>query len=130
MVDFRLCNAFSSGHNGNRIGGKMKKHVLMVLSNPVAGREEEYNYWYSHIHLADVLAIPGFQTARRFKLASSEYAMGWQYLAIYEFVSDDVEETIQALMSRVGSDAMLLSDAMNMDDYHFSPWVELEEVQA
>lgn len=33
--------------------------LLLVQTNSVAGREDEFNRWYSETHLADVLAVPG-----------------------------------------------------------------------
>ena len=35
----------------------MAKLWLVVLTNPVEGREDEYNEWYSGRHLEDVLAV-------------------------------------------------------------------------
>ncbi len=37
----------------------MPHYAYVVHSNPVAGREDEYNDWYSNRHLADVVAVPG-----------------------------------------------------------------------
>lgn len=44
----------------------------VVYSNPVEGREQEYNDWYSNQHLNDLLAIPGVISARRFKLSGTQ----------------------------------------------------------
>lgn len=49
----------------------MGDYVIVVSSRPAAGREEEYNDWYNNQHLADVLAQPGFKTARRYKIRVS-----------------------------------------------------------
>src|SRR3546814_7682746 len=46
----------------------MKEYVYVVRSNPVTGREDEYNRWYSERHLADVMAVPGFVSARRYRI--------------------------------------------------------------
>ena len=45
----------------------------MVKSNPVAGKEDAYNRWYSDVHLP-VLRIDGFQTAQRFKRTRARYS--------------------------------------------------------
>ena len=31
--------------------------ILVVLSSPVEGREDEYNEWYSNVHLREVVEI-------------------------------------------------------------------------
>lgn len=47
----------------------MARHHFIVLSNPVAGREDDYNDWYDNEHLDDVLKVEGFVAAQRFRLA-------------------------------------------------------------
>lgn len=48
----------------------MATHIFDVHSNPVPGREDEYNDWYTNQHLSDVLASPGFVAAQRFEVAA------------------------------------------------------------
>jgi hypothetical protein len=45
------------------------KHVFVVFTNPLEGREDDYNAWYSDVHLKDVLQVPGIIAAQRFKLS-------------------------------------------------------------
>ena len=45
----------------------MRTFTFVALTNAVAGREQEFNDWYDHQHVKDVLAIPGFLTAQRFE---------------------------------------------------------------
>ena len=74
----------------------MPHHAYVVLSNPVAGREDEYNDWYTNRHLADVVAVPGFISAQRFRLRdpAAEGAPVQRYLAIYTLDTDDPERAI------------------------------------
>jgi uncharacterized OB-fold protein len=63
---------------------------LLVESNSVSGREDEYNDWYSNQHLADLLTIPGFEAAQRFVLSPEKRFPDspdhpYRYLALYEF---------------------------------------------
>ena len=53
-----------------------------VLTHPVEGREADYNQWYTEIHLAEVLALPGFVAVQRFKLSEAQMmdTGNWQYL--------------------------------------------------
>lgn len=105
----------------------MKKCVLVVLSNPVAGREAEFNDWYSNQHLADVLKVPGFLSAQRFKLGQEGSGAAWQYLAIYEFEAADPAEALAVLTARAGSPDMVISEAMDMQTYSVVPWVAITE---
>lgn len=104
------------------MGGELRKHVLVVLSNPVAGREDEFNAWYTGQHLPDVLRVPGFVAAQRFAFAG-EGEHPWKYLAIYEVETADVAATLATLMARAGTPDMAISSAMSMTDYQLSPWV-------
>ena len=38
----------------------MDKHYLLFFCNPVEGREDEYNKWYTDTHLQDVVKVTGF----------------------------------------------------------------------
>ena len=81
----------------------MPRFSFVVYSNPVEGREQEYNDWYSNQHLSDLLAIPGVISARRFKLSGTqiqEAPQTYQYLAIYEIEAEDVATFIKELMVR------------------------------
>ncbi|OJX62247.1 MAG: hypothetical protein BGO95_03220 [Micrococcales bacterium 73-13] len=75
----------------------MLDRMLVVLSEPVPGREDEYNEWYDAIHLPEALTIPGFRGARRFRTAVSSEdpgpALGASYLTIYDL---DVDTEIAA----------------------------------
>jgi hypothetical protein len=94
----------------------MARFSFVVYSNPVEGREQEYNDWYSNQHLSDLLATPGVISARRFKLSGTqigEVAQTYQYLAIYDIEADDVATFIQEMMARTGTSAMAISTAMS-----------------
>ena len=93
----------------------MAKYKMIVFTGPVAGKEDAYNDWYNNVHLRDVVAIPGFVSAQRFKLESTMIgAMPNSYLAIYEIETDDPAETMRQLGARSGTDAMIMSDAIDL----------------
>jgi hypothetical protein len=80
-------------------------YVLAVFSNPMAGREDEYNAWYDTQHLPDVLRNPGFVSGRRYVLHNSELP-GYvppRYLALFEFQSADLEHTAAEVVRRLDS---------------------------
>jgi hypothetical protein len=93
----------------------MAKHVFVVFSNPVEGREDDYNAWFTDVHLWDALKIPGIIAAQRFKLSDVQRnppPYPWGYLALYEVETDDLNQTVTALKERAGTSAMVISDAL------------------
>lgn len=66
-------------------------HIYFVCTSPVDGREDEYNTWYSNQHLADVIAVSGFSTARRYRTERASAPGGLPYLALYAIVGDPAE---------------------------------------
>ena len=61
----------------------MRRGLLLTLTEPPPGMEEEFNAWYDEEHLPERLAIPGFRSARR-------WVAGRTYLATYELDSPEV----------------------------------------
>lgn len=85
---------------------------MFVESRPVsAAREDEYNEWYDDTHLGEVLSLPGFVGARRFKPVDGE----GPYVAVYEFEVDDPSSVMATLGEAAASGRLQMSDAMQMD---------------
>ncbi len=94
----------------------MARFSLVVYSNPVEGREQEYNDWYSNRHLNDLLATPGVISARRFKLSGTQIgatAQPYQYLAIYDIEADDVSSFLKEMTERTAKGTIPVSTAMS-----------------
>lgn len=73
--------------------------LMVVLTHPQdPAREAEFNEWYSGNHIQDVLLIPGFESANRFKQAKSNLGEAPQYLALYQVETQDAWEMQQVLM--------------------------------
>jgi hypothetical protein len=94
---------------------KPERHILVVYTNAVAGREAEFNDWYDNEHLADVLRIPCFVGARRYtlspeKLDPEKPDFEYRYLAIYEIDGCSAREALDRLSEARKS--MHLSEAM------------------
>lgn len=72
----------------------MSDHLFFALTNAVSGREAEFEEWYEQRHLSEVLTVPGFVTAQRYRL-SPKQRVGetppWEFLALYEY-SGDINE--------------------------------------
>ncbi len=93
----------------------MPEYSFLVFSNPAEGREEEYNRWYDDVHLGEVVQVPGFVAARRFRVmppAGGGEAPKHRYLAIYEIESEDVAATMGELTTRAGDGRLRMSDAL------------------
>ena len=85
----------------------MAKYVMVVQSKAKAGRDDEYNDWYDNTHLADILALPGVKSGRRFDYDSTMMgAPGLPYLAIYEIEVDDIS-TVTAAMGKAATDGSI-----------------------
>jgi hypothetical protein len=90
----------------------MPKGIMVVQSSPAEGREGEYNEWYSQTHIPQLLEIPGFVSARRFRVSGEQQSPGHQYLAVYELEADDLGEAVAELRSRSASGKTDRSDAL------------------
>ena len=77
--------------------GRYPTGLLFVITNcSDPSKEEEFNYWYNHIHLPDLTASGVFQNAMRF--ASAEAGPGdGRYIATYETFWEDVPNAWSAL---------------------------------
>jgi len=95
----------------------MTKHVLIALTNPVEGREQEFNEWYDNQHVPDFLALPGCVSAQRFKLSDVQLPRPcpYRYLAVYEFEADAIATAVATAVERVGTPAMPRSDAASRE---------------
>jgi hypothetical protein len=87
---------------------------MLVFTNAVEGRDDEYNQWYDEVHLGEVLALPEFVGATRHKLADAQMFpdQSHGYLAIYEY-KGDAADAVAALGAAAGS--LNMSDALAAD---------------
>ena len=92
----------------------MARHHLLAFTNPVPGREAEFERWYDEHHVPDMLAVPGVMTAQRFRLsdATGQGDPGWSYLAFYELDTDDPDTLMAEIRRRIADGAIPRSDAL------------------
>lgn len=91
------------------------KSILLVLTNPVEGREEEYNRWYDEQHLDEVVALNGFTGAQRFKLSPVQREGAeptHPYLAIYELESGS-EQAFASLDQALANGTMVVPPVLD-----------------
>jgi len=88
------------------------RHTMIALTNARAGNEAEYESWSKDRHLADVLAVPGVISGECLRLAGDEGQ--WRYLTMYEVETDDVPALLREIESRVGTEAMPMTKALDL----------------
>lgn len=94
----------------------------LVFSAPLAGREAEYDAWYSGRHLRDVLAVPGYVSAQRFAVSGA--AAPAPFLALYEIARDAYETAAAEVARRSGTERMPIPDAVDRSRFasaHYRP---------
>ncbi|MGE0774116.1 MAG: hypothetical protein AB7G25_02375 [Sphingomonadaceae bacterium] len=93
----------------------MALHRLVVLSNAVDNRDDEFNAWYTDQHLGDVLATPTFVSAQRFELSGAvSDGLKYKYLAIYDIETNDLAASLTDLESRANTERMPVSETLDV----------------
>ena len=89
----------------------MPKGVLVVEAAPSSpDRDAEFNDFYNNTHIAEILRVPEFKSARRFRrIDKGEYP----YVAIYEVEGDDLNEVLPAAAEYGRRHGVTESDAVD-----------------
>src|SRR5215470_8187632 len=91
----------------------MATSLQFALSNPVPGRDEEFNRWYDTHHLLHGVLTPGILAGQRFRRAPGPWPSGrHDYLTIWEM--DDPAFALEQLARVRGTDAMPISPSVDM----------------
>jgi hypothetical protein len=69
------------------------RYTLLVRTSPLPGHEDEFTRWYDGVHLAEVLAVPGFVSAQRFAAPGTGDGRR-RYVAAYGIETDDIDATM------------------------------------
>ena len=90
----------------------MTENLHLVFSKPPeAISDEEYNRWYD-FHLGEILVVPGFVSARRYRLQTVKgdwTPSGHRYLSAYE-IEGDPRDVMNELDKEVASGRMQLPE--------------------
>jgi hypothetical protein len=91
----------------------MTRHLLFVYTNPLSDEQDaEFNDWYTNTHLGEIVAIPGFAAATRYKVAGAgAEGARHRYLAIYE-----LEEGVTPDEARANLGAAMQGGTLHMTD--------------
>lgn len=95
----------------------MRNYKMVVMSRPTEGREDEYNDWYQNVHLGELVALPGFKSAQRFRYARSLVeGEAYPYMSIYEIETDDIDAVLQSLRDTAERSGLTMSDSLDLTD--------------
>ena len=88
----------------------------LAFTNPVDGREDEFNQWYADVHVGEVLRLDGFVSADRLRMEPADRTDAQhRYLAIYDLETNDPGATLAAIADRFASGGFTMSPAISMD---------------
>jgi hypothetical protein len=90
----------------------MACYVIQFTSAARPGEDEVFNRWYDEVHVADVLAIPGFLSCQRYRVVDPA-ASRPRYVASYEVESDDPQATLRQLFD--SGSKMVISPSLDTE---------------
>ncbi|MEV1025275.1 DUF4286 family protein [Streptomyces sp. NPDC050264] len=95
------------------------REVLLALTNPVEGKDEEFQDWYWETHIPEILALPGFKAARRYRVADSAAdTVPYRYVTLYE-----VEGSADEARGRLFTSGLGTSDTLDVASVAMIPLV-------
>ena len=81
----------------------MAKHVLLALTNPVPGKDAEFNDWYDNVAVPVYRSLPGLVPLGRFRAVDVPHMFPFErdnefgYLSMYYFEADDPAKFMEEL---------------------------------
>lgn len=98
------------------------QEILIALVNPREGREEEFNAWYTDVHLPEVVELPGFLSAQRYSLPEALVeALPYRYATLYRIEGSSAAAMQRLFTAQFSSE----SDAIDVENMIFSAFVPL-----
>ncbi|KKC06950.1 DUF4286 family protein [Mycobacterium nebraskense] len=105
-----------------------EKFIQIVYSNPIEGRDDEFNEWYDNVHIPQLLAVPGMLSAQRYTLRDSEmyrvpggFVPEHRYAIIYE-MEGDVDSIMQKIQEGVAAGQIQMHDSLDMNSWRLAFW--------
>ena len=93
-----------------------ENNVLVVLTNATPGFEAEFNDWYDNVHLSEVVALPGFVAARRYRYSEAQLEgfpeSPQKYLALY-WIEGDPKVALDALAGQLASGGIVIPEYLD-----------------
>jgi hypothetical protein len=95
----------------------MTTAIIIVQSEPVKGREKEYEQWYTEQHLSDVVSVPGFVSASLYVASDAQRegvpAPAFGHVAIYQV--DCPPDVALANLNKARDEGLYVSPAMRSE---------------
>jgi len=104
VVVLMTCSVVACAGLRSRGASATSEHQWLMMVRTVntdPGREAEFNDWYDHIDVPDVLKVPGYRRARRGRTVAADLsapaipaAEADHYIALYNIESTAIDKTI------------------------------------
>lgn len=92
------------------------RELLLALVNPVEGKDESFRDWYWDTHIHEVLGLPNFVSAQRYRSSVPEEAgASHRYATIYE-----VEGSAAAALGSVFGGGLGMSEDLDLSTMVFA----------
>ena len=101
-----------------RKGRTMAKRLMVVLSNAVEGRDEEFN---DNVHIPDVCSIEGVLSATRYAVEGDDPAAPQRYMTIYELDREGAA-VMADIVEGMTSGALAISDSIDTSTASSTFW--------
>jgi hypothetical protein len=81
-------------------------HIFAVFTNAVEGREDDFNSWYSDIHLKEIVGLHGFRAAQRFVIDDPKSkGAPFKHLAMCE-IDEGMSEAAKSCLNQAQADSV------------------------
>jgi hypothetical protein len=88
--------------------------ILIVLTSPAAGQDDEFNSWYEQVHIPELFEhIPELRSATRYRrIQGSPSASDHLYCNVFEIDSGEPGQVLARISSVAASGLFRLSDSL------------------
>ncbi len=88
---------------------------MIVRTSVPASQEDEYGHWYVNTHIPQILQIPGFVGAERYKLDAEVSGGDPCYLTVFELEADDLHGPLRELGVRSADGRVERSEGVELE---------------
>ena len=106
------------------------KFIQVVFSNPIEGKDAEFNEWYDNVHIPELMQVPGMLSAKRYALheagiydVEGGVRPEHRYLTIYE-MEGDVNAIMGKIVESVANGEVVMSDSLDLPSSRMSFWTQ------
>ena len=95
---------------------------MLVFSTPREGMDDEYNTWYTEVHIPELLQIDGLTSCTRYRAPAMDgQGAAHRYLAVYE-IDGDPATVFQQMRENSTSGRSTLSPALDPQATQVTFW--------